>query len=227
MGSRMMLKLAGFGALLLLVVGCNRDAPTGPPRDQGPSPRELVASLIAAHNQRSYAAIEPLCHPQRVSEVVSTLTAVDGFLSANDELCGLVREKVSGGAARVIDQSRIAANLDIFSAYVELRDERIDGDAAVVTYTVDGRLPVRETRLVRCDGRWRYDPGTGYRAEIPAAFQRMADGLRLVSNDLKSGRIPAAKAAEDPRMLIEEVRLRLLPGLQMLPQPGTTSSAKP
>lgn len=226
-GLRMMLRLTVASGLLMLVIGCNRAAPPAPRNDHGPPPREVVASLIAAHRQRSYAAIELLCHPLRVSEVISTLTAVDDFLAANDELCEMVRMKVSGGAARVIDQSRIASNLDIFSAYVELRDERIDGDNAVVTYTVDGKVPVRETRLVRCEGRWRYDPGEGYRAEIPAAFQRMADGLRLVSNDLRSGRISATKAAEDPQMLIEEVRLRLLPGLQMLPQPGTTKTAKP
>lgn len=223
----MTLRLKVAFGLLMLVIGCNRAAPPAPREDHGPSPRDVIASLIAAHRQRSYAAIEPLCHPERVSEVISTLTAVDGFLSANDELCGLVRERVSGGAARVIDQSRIAANLDIFSPYVEVRNERIEGDTAVVTYTVDGKLPVRETRLLRSNGRWRYDPGEGYRAEIPAAFQRMADGLRLVSNDLKTGRLSAARATEDPQTLIEEVRLRLLPGLQLLPQPGTTPREKP
>lgn len=214
-------------ATLLLAASCNRSAPKVPSTPQEPGPRETIAALAAAHQQRSYAKIEPFCHPQRVSQVISTLTAVDDFLTANEELCALVREKISGGAARVVDQSNFAANLDIFSTYVEVRDQRIEGETAAVTYTVDGRLPIREARLVRIDGRWRYDPGDGYHPDIPAAFQRMADGLRLVAGDLKSGRIAPGKAAEDPQSLIEEVRLRLLPGLQMLPQRNASSSPQP
>ena len=220
---RFLQNLGGTYVLTLLFVGiallpsCNREQPPAVSQ-QSPTARQTIADLIAAHKQRAYASIEPLCHPRSVSQVITTLTAVDNFLAANDALCQLVRERVSGGAARVIDQSHFAANLDIFSAYVELHDERIDGDSAIVTYTVDGRLPVRECKLVRIDGRWRYDPGDGYDPDIPAAFQRMADGLRLVAGDLKSGRINAGNAADDPQKLIEEVRLRLMPGLQMLPQ---------
>ena len=155
--------------------------------------------------------------PQRVGEITATLTAIDEFLTANEQLFGYVRDHISGGVARVIDQSDIAGTLDIFSRYVELVDERIDGDAAVVTYTVDGQLPVRETKLVRIDGTWRYDPGEGYDPQFPAAFRRMAEGLRMVYDDLRSGRTPA-DVRNNPDKLIEEIRLRMLPGVQMLPR---------
>jgi hypothetical protein len=203
------------GALLL--AACDRATPTtAAARDAAASPKQVVQRLIDAHKTTSYASIESLCVPERVSEITGTLTAIDEFLTANDALCDFVRDHISGGVARVIDQSDMASNLDIFSRYAEVVDERIDRDSALVTYTVDGRLPVRETKLVRIEGTWRYDPGDGYDAQIPAAFRRMAEGLRMVHDDLRNGRTPP-EVRDDAEKLIEEVRLRMLPGVQMLP----------
>jgi hypothetical protein len=206
-------------AFLSLLAACERGSATNAPgaRDTAARPKQVVQRLIDAHRTTSYATIEPLCVPQRAGEITATLTAIDEFLTANEQLCNYVRDHISGGVARVIDQSEMAGNLDIFSRYVELVDERIEGDAAIVTYTVDGRLPVRETRLVRVEGTWRYDPGAGYDPQIPAAFRRMAEGLRLVHDDLRNGRTPA-EVRDDPDRLIEEIRLRMLPGVQMLPR---------
>lgn len=158
----------------------------------------------------------------RAHQVVKTLMAVDEFLRANRALCDYVRDEFAVGLSQSIDQSRWGASLDIFSRYVELIEERIEGDQATVSFTVDGRLPLRHARLVRIDGVWRYDPGPGYSPQLPTAFERMARGLRQVLDDLKSGRVSANAVRADPQRLIEEVRVRLLPGVKMLPAAPTT-----
>ncbi len=160
--------------------------------------------------------------PGRMHEVVKTLMAVDEFLRVNRTLCDYVRDEFALGLAQSIDQSQWGAHLDIFSHYVELVDERIEGDTATVSFTVDERLPVQRARLVRVAGVWCYDPGDGYDSRLPAAFQRMAGGLRQVFDDLKEGRLPADAIRADPQRLTEEVRVRLLPGIRLLPAGPTT-----
>ena len=85
------------------------------------------------------------------------------FLHANEALRNHVRREVSLGLAQTIDKSQWGSRLEIFSRYVQLIDERIDGDVAEVAYMVDQRLPVRHARLNNGPaGRWMYDPGPGY-----------------------------------------------------------------
>jgi hypothetical protein len=212
--------------ILIAVVcsaGCERT--TGPASDGGStpvpqrSPRATVAQLIAARRSGSYQLASALVVPGRGHEVVTTLMAVDEFLHANRALCNYVRVELGPGAAQLIDHSRWGAHLDIFSRYAEVIDEQIDGDTATVAFTVDGQLPVRHAQLRLVDGAWCYDPGAGYAAELPTAFQRMARGMRLVLDDLKGGRISAEAVRADPDLLVEEVRVRLLPGVKMLPVP--------
>jgi len=178
--------------------------------------------VIAARDSGSYQVLNELIVPERVHEVVKTLMAVDEFLHANELLCNYVRDAFALGLSQSIDQSQWGAHLDIFSRYVELVDERVEGDAATVTFTIDERIPVHRAQLVLTDGDWRYDPGPGYDPRLPAAFQRMARGLRRVLDDLKSGRLAAETVHADPQRLVEEVRVRLQPGIKMLPQPPTT-----
>ncbi len=161
--------------------------------------------------------MEALIVPDHAKEVTRMLVAVDDFLAANDALCRYVREHVALGISLTIDQSELAARLDIFSRYVDLLSETIDGDQAVVVFQVDRDLPLKRAILHRIDGRWRYDPGPGYREEIPRAFASMAAGLRRVHDDLRSGRLPLAELKQDPARLGDEVRLRLSPGVRMLP----------
>src|SRR5262249_31668613 len=127
---------------------------------------------------------------------------------------------LSGGLAASIDQSHLGASLDIFSIGVQFVSETIDGDRAEVAYTVDGRVPLRRAALLRTGGAWRYDPGPGYDPALPSAFDRMADGLRMVTEDLRSGRISHDAIVGDPDRLLEEVRVRLLPGVKLLKRPA-------
>jgi len=149
--------------------------------------------------------------------------AVDDFLAANRALCEQIRTQIGVGLAGSIDQSHLSENLGVFSRYVTLLDEIVDGDHAVVTFMVDDRLPSRKAELVRIDGVWRYDPGPGYHPALPRAFHRMARGLRQVSDELGTGRLSVADVRNDPDLLLDEVRVRLIPGVQMLPAPPATS----
>lgn len=219
---RLLLTLAVFGG-----AACERPAPdaaAGARTAAKPerSPRETLEQLIATRAARSYQAMDPFILPGGAHQVVNTLMAVDEFLQANRALCDYVRDEFASGLAQSIDQSHWGAHLDVFSHFVELIDEQIDADTATVSFRVDQQLPLRRARLVLIDGQWRYDPGDGYDARLPAAFQRMARGLRQVLNDLRDQRLDPATIRARPERLIEEVRVRLLPGIKMLPASPTT-----
>lgn len=188
------------------------------------SPRATVEALLEARGASSYQRMEPLILPGRAHEVVKTLMAVDEFLHADRMLCEYVRDHLTPGLSGSIDSSSWAAHLGVFSRYVELIDERIDGTSATVSFTIDGRVPVQRARLELVNGSWRYDPGPGYDPQLPAAFQRMSRGLNRVLDDLNSGRLAADEIRDRPELLIEELRVRLMPGIKMLPPPPSRSS---
>ncbi|MCH8316032.1 MAG: hypothetical protein IIA64_08675 [Planctomycetes bacterium] len=129
-------------------------------------------------------------------------------------------DNVGPGLPRTIDQSQLAASLDIFSPYVEVLDEEVvEGTSATVSFIVDHRLPAKHTKLQKLEGRWYYDPGSVDATNLPAAFRRMARGLRQVREEIESGRLSPKALRDDPERLMNEVRVRLMPGVRMLPPP--------
>lgn len=237
--------LGGFALVLLAILpGCERppgasQAAHGRP-PAGLSPRATLERLLELRARNDYNAMAELIVPERRHETVTTLIAVDDFLAANRELTAYVRQHVSPGAALAIDSSSWAANLDIFSRYVEFRGERephgappeaggtTDGARATameaeVDFQIDRRLPLKTARLRDIDGIWRYDPGPGYQPELPAAFHKLARGLRNVLDDLRSGRLDPVECVSRPEKLVEEVRLRLSPGIRTLPGGGAAT----
>lgn len=207
-------------ALLALVLAACDAKPDPTNAEPAQRPKDALRELIAAWHRHDLASVQALLLPDRAASTIDTLLATREFLSANDALVAHVREHVSPGAARAIDQSYFAGSLDVLSPRVDLLDEVIRGDEATVAFTVDGRIPAHHARLVLVEGRWRYDPGPGYDPALPAAFRRMAEGLRLMLDDLRSGKLDAA-LRERPERIIDEVRLRLSPGLRMLPAPAS------
>jgi len=209
--------------VMLGVAACSRSPTTQPAPASGPrpglSPRETVTRLIEARETGAYHQMTPLIVPQRSADVLATLLAVDDFLNANQQLCEVVRRQVGLGLAQAIDRSRLAYDLDIFSRYVELLDETVTGDTARVSFLVDGGLPARYARLRLVEGTWRYDPGVGDYQQLAEAFRRMARGLRLTIDEIREGRLPPEELRDNPARLHEEVRVRLRPGLKMLPAP--------
>lgn len=181
------------------------------------TPRQTIERIIALRRGAQYSEMERYIVAARRGDTLKTLSAVDDFLAANDELCHIVQTQIGLGLAESIDQSALGANLDIFSRYVEVLDERSEGDSATVAFQVDRKLPLRRATLRRTDGVWLYDPGPGYQPEIPAAFSTMARGLRLVSDDLRSGRLSPEAVKQRPELLLEEIKIRLSPGAKLLP----------
>jgi hypothetical protein len=213
--------LAG-AAVLTVCASCGRSpgpaAGSSTSPAESPGPKATLERIIALRKSGAYTTMEELIIPQRRHEVSRTLVAVDDFLHANDEICRYVREHVALGVAQAMDQSALAGNLDIFSPFVELLHESIDGERARVAFQADRKLPIKHAELHRVADRWLYDPGPGYQPEIPAAFSRLARGLRQVLADLRSGRLPAEELRANPDRLLEEIRLRLSPGARMLPK---------
>ncbi len=206
--------LAGMLALLALPACERRPAPTSAPAT---SPVAVIENLIAARRAGAYQQIRELTSPERAEQVLRTLLAVDAFLSTNQQLCDLVRTQVALGVADTIDHSRLAYHLDIFSRHVRVLDATAEGSYATVAYLVDGELPVRHAPLRLVNGAWRYDPGPGPYEALAQAFERMDHGLRQVLDALREGRLSAEQMRDDPQKLVEEVRIRLLPGIKLLP----------
>ena len=207
-------------AVLLLPLGCRPSSPTPAAAAANVrSPTQTVEQLIEHRRGRQYERMHPLIIATQRYEVVKYLRAMDAYLRANEQLCVFVRNHIAIGLSQTIDQSGMAGNLNIFSQYVTLLDETIDGDTATLSFLVDEKLPARRADLDRVSGQWLYDPGDGDYAKIIPAVERMADGLRRVLQEMRSGRLDPAAMREHPAQLIEAVRIRLLPGVKMLPAP--------
>lgn len=207
-------------AVLLSPLGCRPSPPTSAAAASNVrSPTQTIEQLVAHRRGRQYERMHPLIIAGKRYEVVKYLRAMDAYLTANEQLCVFVRDHVAIGLSQTIDQSHMAGNLNIFSQYVTLLDETIDGDTATLSFMVDEKLPARRADLVRVNAQWQYDPGDGDYAKIIPAIERMADGLRRALQEMQSGRLDPAAMRAHPERLIEAVRIRLLPGVKMLPAP--------
>jgi hypothetical protein len=234
-GLRWWLALCAGGALF--VAGCERGAPSAAgssaaaaadpaaAESRERSPKRVLEELIALRAARRFDEMDDHIAPPHGPTVVNLLLAVEEFLAANQRLGEYLREHVGIGIAQRVDQSGLGNYLDIFSPHVTLLDEEIRGAEAVIPYTVDGALPTREARVLRIDGVWKYDAGTGNSAELPAAFRRMARGLDETLEDLVRGQLTANQIRADPRRLMGLVAERLRPGILLLP-PGPDDPAE-
>lgn len=211
---------AALLAGLIILGGCSR-------RDDGAAgvgsgaagPRATIERLLALRAAGRYQEMGPLILAEQRRAVTDTLLAIDDFLAANRQLGDYVRDHVGLNLADSVDQSHLGGSLDVFSRFVELLDETIDGDTARVAFTVDGQLPVRRAVLRLTAGAWQYDPGAGYSPALPQAFIKMARGLRRLREELAAGAIPAAALRDDPERLAREVQLRLMEGVRLLAPP--------
>ncbi len=225
-------------APILPAAGCSRSA--GPPPkpdhpDVARSPRQTLSDLLTLRQEHKYRELRSLVVPERDDEVVRFLTAVDDFLTANRRLCNWIRTRIGVGMSQTIDQSYVAddlspyagENLALFSRAVEFLDETIAGDQAVVSFTVDGRIPAGRARLRKIAGVWHYDPGPWTSDRLPAAFHDLARGLEQALAELQSGRIPLDDLRRDPEILAELLKARLRRGVNLLSQAQTETSGSP
>ncbi len=204
-----------------LAAGCSRNPHAASASSTAAAPTETLTQLIAHHDARRYERMYPLIVPEQREDAVKYVRAMDELLDANRMLAGFVRTHIGAGVLRSIDQSHLARNMNIFSHDVKLLDEVVDGDRATVGFTVEDALPARRAALRRVEGAWLYDPGQGDSGRIVPAVRRMAEGLRATLHELQNGKLDPAEMRRDPAQLVEAVRVRLAPGIRMLPEaPG-------
>ncbi|MCG3128334.1 MAG: hypothetical protein CHACPFDD_03217 [Phycisphaerae bacterium] len=226
-GARAVARAGLLLASLALAVGCNPAPPTVNAGASAPSPSAVVQALRAHLAARRYGQMSELILAEQASAVVRYLMAMDDFLTANAQLREFIAARISDADAHMLDFSHLAGNMDIFSPYVAIVSEHVEGDVATVAYTIDQRLPVRHARLLRVNGTWRYDPGAGYEPEIIPAVAEMAQGFRRTLAELKSGKLDPEALRGNSQRLFDEVRIRIQPGLKMMPTRAAPAQTAP
>jgi hypothetical protein len=215
------------------LTGCDRPPPANPPASPG-GPRDTIARIIELRDQRRYASLEPLIHPDRAADTTRFVRSLDDFAAANTALCAWLRNHVAPGLAQTVDQAYIPADLDlfagptlgIFSTDVRLLDEAITGDDATVSYMIAGVLPARHATLRRIDDTWRLTPTDTPITELADAFDALTAGLQRARRALVAGDMAPDDILADPNILKRFVAAQLAPGVRLLPSP-TTQPASP
>jgi hypothetical protein len=129
--------------------------------------------------------IEPYLPPDRRSSVIGLIQTMDRLLWANDVLEAAVTRHFGPATARAFDRSEAANAIGVFSREVEFLNEQIDGDIAVVTFQVAGRVPLREVTLERHGGRWLIQtdpPIPGVAAALRDLAQVLVDTARMLDD---------------------------------------------
>lgn len=209
--------------LFALAAGCDRGPSASIARTSDESPLDVARRLIEFRRQRQYEQLYSCIIRAEQHHVVKFLMAVDEFIAANKRLCDYVRENISVALADAIDYAHLAGNLDLFSDHVELLDQRVEGEKATVTFLVDNALPARRTVMRREDGVWRYDPGRSDASVAAPAIMEMTKGVQTVLRMLNDGTLDAGAVKSRPDLLTDELRVRMLPGVRMLPSESSTS----
>lgn len=210
--------------LSLAPVACRaNDQPARPP-DAAAAARAVIDELRQLRHAGRYDDIEPLVAPGRFAPLRELLLSVDALLHANAALTSFVQREISAALAQNIDQSYWAEMLGIFSRDVHVISAQIDGDEAAVTFQIRDHLPLDHTTLRLVNGAWRYDPGAAADPGFAKAFREMADGLRAVLGDLRRDPDACKRFERYPDELVNEVALRLRPGMALLPRPPKEAS---
>ena len=129
--------------------------------------------------------IEPYLPPDRRSSVIGLIQTMDRLLWANDVLGAAVTRHFGPATARAFDRSEAANAVGVFSRDVEFLNEQIDGDAAVVTFQVAGRVPLKEVTLERHGGCWLIQtdpPIPGVAAALRDLAQVLVDTARMLDD---------------------------------------------
>lgn len=181
------------------------------------SPSQTIRQIVDAYQEGRYADVAVLTLPERATAVVSTLKAVHEFKAANGRLVEFVRARLGAEPANTLDCSAWVDRLDIFSRFIELVNERIEGGVATVAFMANGELPLKYATLRSRDHVWLYDCGEGYHQRLPEAFLMMARAMDSLVDDLGAGKVPA----EHPALLAEELARRMAPAAALLAPPAS------
>jgi hypothetical protein len=141
--------------------------------------------------------------------VVAHLLAVQRLVSAYRALNGVVAERIGAGSASTFDVEAMANIVGVLSPEVEVVNETVYDEEAVLTYTVDGRVPLEEAILVRRNNRWllQTEPPV---PELAAELLALANVADRVALELRARKMTAedlqAELALRQRPILERIR---------------------
>jgi hypothetical protein len=171
--------------------GCSRQDPYAAQSGSGNpagsrSPLDVARALRSLHQQRRYLPLARLVVPEQRTLLVDTLMALDRLFEANERAKRAVISMHGEMVATEFDLGGLADEIGLFSRYVELSGERLDGDRATVLAQVSGRIPLDEFRFVRRDGRWLYSPQAPI-PSLPRIVRELAAGIEMFAAQLERG----------------------------------------
>ena len=153
--------------------------------DAALTPLETLRRVRRHHQSGRLELIEPSLPADQRGPVIELIQSMDRLLWANDVLGAAVTRHFGPATARAFDRSEAVNAIGVFSRDVELLDERIDGDIAVVTYQLAGRVPLKEVTLERHDGHWLIQtdrPIPGVAEALRDLAQMLVDTARMLDN---------------------------------------------
>jgi len=168
---------------------------TGPPdavQDSTLSPLKAVARMREYRRMGRISLVERSTVPERRAAVGELLHTADRLERAGEALHEAVRKHLGLASAEMFDYSQVANIIGVFSRDVELIDQRIEGDTAVVTIQVAGRVPLDEVRLVLREGNWLIttDPPI---AGLAGELRKLADVWLDLSQQIERKGLTAAQ----------------------------------
>jgi len=149
------------------------------------SPSQTLLRARELRQRNAYGELGRYLIPEQRSAVVRHLQAVDRLVVAHESLNQLIAERIGIGSATLIDPTALGNIAGVFSADVEIVDENVQGDRAVVTISVAGRLPLENVSLTRVNGQWLLgtDPPV---PDLSAQIHKLADAADRVAQVLRS-----------------------------------------
>ncbi len=167
---------------------------------EGRSPIDVVRRVHEYRLAGRVGLIAQHLVPDQRPYVIELVQGVDRLLWGNQVLQAAVANHFGPASARGFDRSQAGNAIGVFSQDVDILDERIDGETAMVGIQVAGRVPLDEVKLLRREGRWliQTDP------PIPG----VADELRRLAEVLVDTAHMLDKRAMTPIEFKKELDLR-------------------
>lgn len=215
--SKLLQGAALAGVCVIAVVSCSEygNTQTAANARKPATIHETFDQLRQWHGAGAYSAMRPYIDAAGCEGTIDLLVAVDQLVAANAGFLAAVQRACPGMDVRPYDLAFTQDNLELFSRRVDWVSVKEDGERAVVTAEVAGRLPLCEMRFQRQADRWVYVPGPEDQAVIVA--------IRQMARSLSQIELVALTRKPTDRQIYEEYRVRVLSKIGKLKAPVEAS----
>ncbi|MCA9242731.1 MAG: hypothetical protein KDA32_02155 [Phycisphaerales bacterium] len=201
--------------VILALVACALAGCEKPPPGRRPAPGRTIEALSRIRHDRAYDRLAAHMSHQAATRVRAVLEAIGDFERANLAMLETARKLAPPEIVAALDQHAVFSQLEAFSAEIAVMSERIDGDAAEVSFIANATPPLKRTTLRWQGDHWEYDPGAGFDDRLAPAIRKMAAGLSAFAADLRDGKFVIDR--DHPESLLQALRERLEPGMRDMP----------